>query len=168
MNNKFLAILSATMISGALSGMFFYNDTILQGWGLSYGPGIFFGVTTGVLFMWLYKTNLFKSFLWLSASILCWYLALQGYLLDGSTMGFVNMISAGVIGSALLGIFFWAIIKKISWLRILFAVAMGGSLAVVMMGILQGSDSISTLPLMISFAIWQFGVGFALVNSKEA
>ena len=83
-------------------------------------------------------------------------------------MGFENMISAGILGSALLGMFYWMIIEKISWRRILFAVAMGGALAVVMLGILQGSDPIATLPLMISFAIWQLGVGLALINSKEA
>ena len=168
MPNRLIAILSATVLSGALSGIFFTDDSFLAGLGIFYGPGVFFGVITGALFILVYQTYFLKALLWAGASTLSWYLALRLYtfLSDGDA-GVVNMILAGVAGAILLSSFYWLLIRKISWKRIFLTIASGGLGAAIMYAVLQGEDAETTLRYVISFVVWQTGVGLALTFDSE-
>lgn len=162
MRNRLSIILLATIISGSLSGYFFGDQSV---WGMSYGPGIYFGLTTAAVFAWLYRSPMLKLGLWLGASIVSWYLALQTAMamikVPGGE-GIIGYISGGLLGSLLLSLFFWFLIRRVNRDRIYLTVATGGILAVVMFLILTGADSEPTASYMISFVIWQVGVGSAL------
>jgi len=132
---------------------------------MTYGPGIYFGLATAALFAWLYRSPILKLGLWLGASIVSWYLALQlamAMINVPSGGGIIGYVSGGLLGSLLLSIFFWLLIRRVNRERIYLTVATGGILAVVMFLILQGADAEPTASYMISFVIWQVGVGLAL------
>lgn len=170
MFNETLAILVATVLSGIMSGIYFTGDGSMQ-WGVLYGPGIFFGVATAGLFIWLRKTPFLKAALWAGASISSWFAAIQIYIrLPENNGGPIGLVVAGVCGAALLGSFYSMLVREISWQRFVVVVIAGGIMAAIMSTVLQQQDSASALRYIVSFVIWQVGVGLALaaeLNSRK-
>lgn len=180
MNKKNLpTIVLATVISGLLSGYFITNGGSFLGGYTLYSPGIFFGITTALGFVLIFKTNILKLLAWVIGSFLSWYVALQFHIslsafekgpLYPSTLDVAipwNFIAPGFLGAFMLGLCFYLLIIKVTFGRLFFIAAIGALLGIIMSWIIQSFDSMDHSVLMAVFTVWQVGIGLALAYQNN-
>ncbi len=160
-------MLTATFLSGCLSGYFFVSDFHFIP--IELGSGIFFGLATAVVYASYYEKSRLKLFLWLLVSIISWYLAYQlyGYMRgdassgNGTGISPLSMFLCGSLGAIVLALGFSIIIERINLRKMVIIILGGGLAGVAMYFILMGLGSI--VGFMLSFVIWQATVGLLLV-----
>lgn len=167
MRNQKLTIISATAVSGAASGLLLSTD-LTTSLGLTYGPGLCFGLVTAWLCMKLKRATLLKAAIWVAASIISWRLALAVYLMiTDAEVTLVALALAGVTGGLLLGLGAW-LLKFLPEPTHIIELAISGSVLGAAMYLLFMTDSFPTVTLMLNFALWQIGMGLMLFRGSPA
>jgi hypothetical protein len=185
MKYKELAILPATIVSGLISGyllteVFKGSGNLfdgLLGWAMLHiGPGVLFGLATAPVFIWLYKTRLFKALLWVCGSAATWYVALNVFMNNSyrpfgeSGTGAIEpmvpfeMIYAGLVGALMLGVIYFLLINRDSIFKALVVAVVGAILGWAMQYILNLENYVfaEEIKYALAFALWQAGIGFIL------
>ena len=169
--------LLATIISGTLSGLsLVYGDNYLGIAGMFYATGILFGLTTAILFRNIFKLNIPRLIVWVVASTFSWRAAVFVFMSTGGS-GLVSesesflatatpqFILAGIAGSTLLALLFWAVIYRSSVKSMIITIATGAVLALVMNLIFKIGES--PVFLCIAFTVWQSGVALSFATQKQ-
>jgi len=170
---KIIFILIVTAISGALSAHFvaLAPTTGNQGWWYDYSPGIFFGIATALVFLWLYRLSPIKTLAWVLAAIASNYAAFRiGDLIPnpGNWLFFITFYAVtGLLEASLLGIFFWLIVRRTSFVHV--AVVMSvGLVANVLIAIIFITNNVETFltttRLALAFISWHMSLTFALIG----
>jgi hypothetical protein len=162
-------------LAGTLSGV----TLLLVPGAFWVGPGVLFGAATGWAMKNYQRLNLIRVLLWIALSSGAWYGVIRFYLsnLNTGSQTSVNsdlkvMILCGLIGAAILAVAHSIVRLRFSPIQTVVIILLGAALAAVMEGVLVvGSDegtafgSIdSYVRLGIAFAVWQTGVGLAVLG----
>jgi hypothetical protein len=157
----------ATALSGWLSGYFMLarNDLFLD-----FGPGLLFGIATAAVLFVFYKTSLLNALLWVVASTVSWYAALHLAMNNPDPAQIItpsSMTMAGGIGAFILCVSYSLLVAKIGQTKFIITVLSGSLLGTIMYFVLlsQGGQ-INHLLYIISFVLWQVGVGLALTLER--
>jgi hypothetical protein len=157
-------MLLATVIAGALSGITLMKSELALYW----GPGFFFGLGTGIVFMKFGYLNRWTRMVWVVASMLIWYLVVYMFigLREGPLLN--SFIACGIIGSMMLAAAAKSFVPNISVLIIPLTFAAGVLGSLVIGAIFPGEhptilDEELWFQHVSSFVAWQVPVGMALL-----
>lgn len=154
MSKQILIAIGLLVLSGWISGYGvsqYDNETGSFGWALIYGPGIWFGLALVFIMRNRFTSRLKGAGLWLTWSIISWFLAFRIYW-------FLGPIGAGAFGSAMLGLglmyLFGVQFGRKAWILFLIGGLAGG-----IMYLTPSND----FGIYSAFILWQLAVGLAIL-----
>ena len=171
-------IVTALIGAGILSGVGLVKslgglDRSSSGILFWFGPGLWFGLVTAPMLARHLRGRWAGALIWIGFSIGSWFVAMNVYMMsinmNDETFGFWAMALAGTAGGLLLAIAQKILVVGVSLKRLGLVGALGGVLGIAMWAILfNGSSSESRSPWVygLAFAVWQLGVGLAIVYRK--
>jgi hypothetical protein len=154
-------------ISGWISGFGIeYMDqaatSAASGWQLNFGPGIWFGLASAVIFNSYFAQRIGGFIVWMITTLVAWYVAFQIFMISTSFGKDDYLIPLGIAGAAggiLLALTFKGLTKKVRFDGVPKIAFVGGLSGIAMLPFIDQAHG--NYPL--AFIIWQISVGIALL-----
>jgi hypothetical protein len=180
MKSKLIVAVPVLVVAGVVSGFWLaastWSETNSASWqqvGISYVPGIVFGIATAILLWSQFKRQVIRAIVWLGFSVGAWYMAVNTYIyLPVEKFMAPHMMAAGLFGALILALgmsflarpvgqrWFWMVVMA----GVLLALPMEAIMVVTENGAVPLPQSV-VYPIM--FVIWQVGVGLTILGYSK-